>query len=185
MLTLLPNVHYHDNTGVKYWNPTSGKLAYDLKYNSKKSSQNKNAFLNQALKNSGISREYAQFLIHKKLFTKKQLQDKGVKQFKTGGLADFTGPAWLDGTPSKPELVLNSTETKNFVALKDVLSEATKRGIFNHDEADNSGDINLDIDINVDKIDSDYDVDQIANRVKKIIIKEAKTRNVTVTGRAR
>ena len=179
------NVHYHDNTGVKYWNPTSGKLAYDLKYNSKKSSQNKNAFLNQALKNSGISREYAQFLIHKKLFTKKQLQDKGVKQFKTGGLADFTGPAWLDGTPSKPELVLNSTETKNFVALKDVLSEATKRGIFNHDEADNSGDINLDIDINVDKIDSDYDVDQIANRVKKIIIKEAKTRNVTVTGRAR
>jgi hypothetical protein len=28
--------------------------------------------------------------------------------FKTGGLADFTGPAWLDGTKSKPEYVLNS-----------------------------------------------------------------------------
>jgi hypothetical protein len=28
--------------------------------------------------------------------------------FKTGGLADFTGPAWLDGTPSKPEYILNA-----------------------------------------------------------------------------
>jgi hypothetical protein len=27
--------------------------------------------------------------------------------YKTGGLADFTGPAWLDGTKSRPELVLN------------------------------------------------------------------------------
>jgi hypothetical protein len=31
-----------------------------------------------------------------------------LKKFKTGGLADFTGPAWLDGTPSKPEYILNS-----------------------------------------------------------------------------
>jgi len=35
--------------------------------------------------------------------------------FKTGGLADFTGPAWLDGTPSAPELVLNATDTENFI----------------------------------------------------------------------
>jgi hypothetical protein len=28
--------------------------------------------------------------------------------YKTGGLADFTGPAWLDGTKSKPEYVLNA-----------------------------------------------------------------------------
>jgi hypothetical protein len=29
------------------------------------------------------------------------------KKYKTGGLADYTGPAWLDGTKSKPELVLD------------------------------------------------------------------------------
>ena len=33
-------------------------------------------------------------------------------KFKTGGIADFTGPAWLDGTPSAPEAVLNAAQTK-------------------------------------------------------------------------
>ena len=36
-------------------------------------------------------------------------------RFKTGGLADFTGPAWLDGTKTKPELVLNQRDTENFI----------------------------------------------------------------------
>jgi hypothetical protein len=30
-----------------------------------------------------------------------------MRGYKTGGLADFTGPAWLDGTKARPELVLN------------------------------------------------------------------------------
>ena len=42
--------------------------------------------------------------------------------FKTGGLADYTGVAWLDGTPSKPEMVLNANDTSNFIALKDAMS---------------------------------------------------------------
>jgi hypothetical protein len=32
-------------------------------------------------------------------------------KYKKGGLADFTGPAWLDGTKSRPELVLNARDT--------------------------------------------------------------------------
>ena len=35
--------------------------------------------------------------------------------YATGGLADFTGPAWLDGTSSKPELVLNPEDTENLL----------------------------------------------------------------------
>jgi hypothetical protein len=31
-----------------------------------------------------------------------------LRGYKTGGLADFTGPAWLDGTPSKPEYILDA-----------------------------------------------------------------------------
>ncbi|MCH5300211.1 MAG: phage tail tape measure protein [Ruminococcus sp.] len=46
-----------------------------------------------------------------------------VKAYKTGGLVDFTGLAQLDGTPGKPELVLNAEDTKNFLELKDVLSK--------------------------------------------------------------
>lgn len=45
----------------------------------------------------------------------------GITAFATGGLADFTGLAKLDGSPSKPELVLNPNETKAFLSLRDVL----------------------------------------------------------------
>jgi len=36
---------------------------------------------------------------------------KRYKVYGTGGLADFTGPAWLDGTRSNPELILNARDT--------------------------------------------------------------------------
>ena len=42
----------------------------------------------------------------------------GLK-YKNGGLADFTGPAWLDGTKSAPEAVLNAGQTKAFMSLVD------------------------------------------------------------------
>lgn len=35
--------------------------------------------------------------------------------FATGGLADFTGPAWMDGSKSRPEMVLNPEDTKNIL----------------------------------------------------------------------
>ena len=97
--------------------------------------------------------------------------------YKTGGLADYTGPAWLDGTPSKPELVLNPTDTKNFLALRDVLSSAMKStGSVNNSYG---GDATYEININVDHLNNDYDVDRVAERVKKIIVKDSSYRNVT------
>ena len=99
------------------------------------------------------------------------------KGYKKGGLADFTGPAWLDGTPSKPELVLNATDTRNFLALRDVLSSAMK----STSTVSNSygGDVMYDINIHVDKIEKDYDVDRVVDKVKKEITKDAGYRNVT------
>ena len=97
--------------------------------------------------------------------------------YKTGGLADYTGPAWLDGTPSKPELILNAKDTANFVALKDILSKAigSTKSINNSYGGDNIFEIN----INVDKIEKDYDVDRVADRVKKKILESSSYRNVT------
>lgn len=46
-----------------------------------------------------------------------------VKAYRTGGLVDYTGLAQLDGTPSKPEYVLNPDETKNFLALNETLKD--------------------------------------------------------------
>ena len=52
-----------------------------------------------------------------------------VKAYKTGGLVDYTGLAQLDGTPTKPELVLNAQDTENFLALKDTLRKLANQEI--------------------------------------------------------
>ena len=101
---------------------------------------------------------------------------KALKSYKTGGLASYTGPAWLDGTPSKPELVLNAQDTKNFLGLRDVLQKA----VGSANSVTNSTETAMyEININVDHINNDYDVDKIASRIKKDIIKDAGYRNVT------
>lgn len=99
------------------------------------------------------------------------------KVYKTGGLADFTGPAWLDGTKSRPELVLNQRDTQNFIQLKDILSSIFAHGLGNSTSTENNGDITYDIDINVESIGSDYDIDKVASKVKSLITQDAKYRN--------
>ena len=97
------------------------------------------------------------------------------KAYKTGGLADFTGPAWLDGTKSHPELVLNARDTENFIQLKDILSNVLKR---DSNKAENSGDNYFEIHIDVERIEDDYDVEQLADKIKGIIQQDAMYRNV-------
>lgn len=103
---------------------------------------------------------------------------KDLTAYKTGGVADFTGPAWLDGTKSKPELILNAKDTENFIMLKDIL-RAFMAGHGNATE-DQKGDFYFDIDINVDEISDDYDVDDLAARVKKELTDAAMYRNVNL-----
>lgn len=57
---------------------------------------------------------------------KKNLSKYYYNAFKTGGLADYTGLAWLDGTPDKPELVLNADDTENFIKLRDILRDMSQ-----------------------------------------------------------
>lgn len=108
--------------------------------------------------------------------TRKKFQAKGYKH---GGLANYTGPAWLDGTPTKPELVLNAQDTKNFIALKDILSGVMRS--ISHTDTSNiyNSPTNFEINVNVDKISSDYDVDKLTERIKRNIVKDATYRNVT------
>lgn len=55
--------------------------------------------------------------------------DRELYSYKSGGIANFTGAAWLDGTPSKPEMVLNAKDTENFIALKDTLKHMSEQGL--------------------------------------------------------
>lgn len=103
--------------------------------------------------------------------------------YATGGLADFTGPAWLDGTPAKPEIVLNAKDSANFIQLKEILSEALNG---NSDGAGTPrGDNYYDINVNVDSLSSDYDVEQVAKQIKKMIVSDSMYRNVNAINRLR
>jgi hypothetical protein len=46
-----------------------------------------------------------------------------LPQYKTGGLVTKTGLAWLDGTSSRPEYVLNAQQTEDYMALQELVSE--------------------------------------------------------------
>jgi hypothetical protein len=101
-------------------------------------------------------------------------------KYKEGGLADFTGPAWLDGTKSKPELVLNQQDTANFIILKDILSEILSgaSSISKSSSNEPKGDNYYDIDISVDSLGDDYDVEQLADKIKSMIYDDSIYRNV-------
>ena len=107
------------------------------------------------------------------------------RAFATGGLADYTGPAWLDGTKSRPELVLNQTDTQNFLALKDILSSFMSNNTSTQNSAEKGGDNYYEIHLEVEKITSDYDVEQLANKVKSIIAEDANSRGVNSIYRRR
>jgi hypothetical protein len=100
--------------------------------------------------------------------------------FMTGGLADFTGPAWLDGTKSKPEIVLNQTDSANFMQLRDILADVLNgtSGLSNTDKKTKGGDNYYDIEISVESLGDDYDVEQLAEKIRSMLYDDATYRNV-------
>ncbi len=99
-----------------------------------------------------------------------------LQGYKTGGMVDFTGPAWLDGTKSKPESVLSARDTQNLLALTDVLSNLRNNTTTSNNSSNISNEIN--IEVKVDKIDNDLDVNKLADtigeKVKRSIYKDTK-----------
>ena len=131
---------------------------------------------------AGYNAHYGEGKYAENLKKAKELNKK-VYAYASGGLATHTGPAWLDGTRAKPEMVLSATDTKNFIALKDVLSDVI--GHISDTSNTTYGDSNYEININVDHLNNDYDVDKVAKRVEKIITHSASYRNVTAVSRLR
>lgn len=103
---------------------------------------------------------------------------KKFKKYKTGGMADFTGPAWLDGTKTKPELILNAQDTQNFIELKNILSSLLSANNTTGDQKNKGGDNYFDIQVSVGEIGSDYDVESAIEKIKKEIYDNAAYRNV-------
>jgi hypothetical protein len=94
--------------------------------------------------------------------------------YATGGLADFTGPAWLDGTKAHPEYVLNATQTQAFLSLVDILDNYDSK----KSTESTKGDTYYDVHIEVDEISNDYDVEEMMDKMKRLIADDAMYRNV-------
>ena len=120
-----------------------------------------------------------QYKAKQKVFGHASSTGNNIYKYETGGLADFTGPAWLDGTKSKPEIVLNQKDSANFLVLRDILSEVLdgSTGLSKSGEKQ-SGDNYYDIDISVEKLEDDYDVEQLADKIRRMIYDDATYRNV-------
>ena len=102
-----------------------------------------------------------------------------LKRYKKGGLVDYTGMAWVDGSKTQPEAFLNAQDTRNLAQLKEMLAahfnSTTNKSI--------GGDCT--IYVNVDSISSDYDIDQAINKIKNEMVKSSSYRNVNLISRAR
>jgi len=62
------------------------------------------------------------------------IKDKTGKKYATGGLADYTGPAWVDGTKSRPELVLNQNDTQKLLDTVKVVNKLDQATLTMMDE---------------------------------------------------
>lgn len=97
-----------------------------------------------------------------------------TKKYATGGLVNYTGPAWVDGTPTKPEAFLNAQDTQRIGEAAKILAQIPALNGASENVSTNIGDTTIEIHINVESIESDYDVDQMIERVKNDIIDVSK-----------
>ena len=123
--------------------------------------------------------QYAQDETYKILFRKWYDATQG-KRFASGGLVTSSGLSWLDGSFGAPEYVLNARQTEAFLKLANFLPEFFKNG-----GQGLGGDLSVEVNVNVSQISSDYDVDQLVNRVKTDIYNAASYRNVNTISRLR
>ena len=106
--------------------------------------------------------------------------------FKKGGIVDFTGPAMVHGSKSKPESFLDAEDTKNIANLRDFLRELnlSNRPNLNYGTSNfRAGDCT--IYINVDQIASDYDIDRAIEEVQRKILSSSSYRNINLINRMR
>ena len=105
--------------------------------------------------------------------------------FKQGGLVDYTGPAWVDGTPTKPEAFLSAYDTEQIGKLAEALRYVYVSPGFVPSEkyfgnSTTVGDIV--ININQAELKDDADYEEVARRVGAAFTKQLSKEGLTLTG---
>jgi len=115
-----------------------------------------------------------------------------LKPFAKGGKIDFTGPAWVDGTKSKPEYIFNHEQmeflksglTNNvnltntlLSSLSDALNGTANANTYN--SINNSNDSNIiishaEVNVNVQEVADDYDARKIGQQALNEMVRIAR-----------
>ena len=109
-------------------------------------------------------------------------------QYAKGGLVDYTGPAWVDGTKTNPEAFLDSTDTKLLRSMLnsfDIIKKSPYMSYIDpsmYGNTSNVGDIN--ITINQAELNSDADIEDVAKRVGQAFSKELQRNGLNLSGYA-
>ena len=99
-----------------------------------------------------------------------------VYRYLKGGLASYTGPAWVDGSSTDPERILSPYQTKLFESMIQVLENIDRIAIpsmQNYSNLQTSGGSGVsvgDIVVNVDNLDTDDDYEMMADKVCEILM---------------
>lgn len=131
---------------------------------------------NEIISNPEIIDEYSNF----QLFGRENSKWVEISKYANGGLVNYTGPAWVDGTPTKPEAFLNAQDTQRIGEAAKILAQIPSLNGASENVSTNIGDTTIEIHINVESIESDYDVDQMIERVKNDILDVSKPTGTSV-----
>ena len=94
----------------------------------------------------------------------------GLTPYAKGGMVDFTGPAWVDGTKSHPEAFLSANDTQLIASLRDILRVGISPTAFAATSLQKSGDTYYTIHINVDELGDGYSVDDLVEEMEQRIL---------------
>ena len=92
-----------------------------------------------------------------------------VKQYKKGGMVDFTGPAWVDGSKQNPEAFLSAEDTRMIRRYIDMSAKFEPyipfASVNQANSSNQSGNVTIEqILIEVDRMDNDVDLEKLANK---------------------
>ena len=105
------------------------------------------------------------------------LKARRLLGFSEGGLVDFTGPAMVHGSPSKPEAFLSAQDTVLIAGLRDVLRTNPSFSAPTT-PIQKSGDTYYEIHINVDELGDGYSVDDLVEEMEERILQVTGNKSV-------
>ena len=174
-------------TETLHWAPntsfTHAELANDIQklYKSGESNELKTIATSLGLSGDGNTKELYD-RIKERLIEDDYTLDR-VFKFKEGGYVNYTGPAWVDGSPDKPEAFLSAEDTERIGNAAKILADIPwmDRDTDNTSVVtNNGGDVSVEINLNIDHISSDVDIDEMIERVKDEIVDVARPEGTNV-----